>query len=109
MIKDDSLAIFRRFDEINLINLLYLQNEIQILMDEFTSLCPDDVTSGDNAVPRYMLASYVLRGGGNPVNAKDDDKEERCDIMTRLRLKIREYSEIIHRGQGASFQITAPR
>ena len=94
MIKDDTLSIFRRFDEVNMINLLYLQNEIQALIDEFQKSCPEDMTIPQDTMAGYTLASYTLRGAETHSNLKAAEKKRRQDLMLRLRSKIKEYSKL---------------
>ena len=59
MTRDDSLAIFRRYDFANTISLLSLQAEIQELQADFLDQCRRDEITGR---PFYKVLQNAERG-----------------------------------------------
>lgn len=90
---DEDLTIFRRFDEVNILRLLLLQDEVEALTKEFKetllkmSKRPTLATSG-------YLAAYRL--GEQAVSRSEEmDSELESDrnrTWERLKTKLKEYS-----------------
>jgi hypothetical protein len=98
MAEEGDRAIFRRFDEINLLNLLILQDEVQKLTNQLKQLSPHTQTADDgNKAPNawHMLAHPLAtnntptpqnpgaRGSGSKTKRSVEEFEE----------KLKEYSE----------------
>lgn len=87
--RSSEAAIFRRFNEINMLNLLNLQAEIAALRKEFWLQCNADAIRG----PPYenLSLSFETQRSVNSVN--DPKYEHQYHILLRLRAKMKEYSE----------------
>lgn len=91
--KDEDLTIFRRFDEVNVLRLLLLQEEVETLTKEFketllkTSKRQTPATSG-------YLASYRLgEQAASPSEEPDTELEsDRKRTWEQLKTKLKEYS-----------------
>ena len=79
MTRNNNLAIFRRYDFVNLISILSLQAEIQELQADFLDQCRRDKTAG-----RTFSASFKT--------LRDATGSEQSKKLTLLRDKAREYS-----------------
>jgi hypothetical protein len=86
---DTSIAIFRRFDEINMLNLLSLQAEIFELQTNFRLECYLDDTSDDPSKRDFL--TYFLR----PHQSKEKSGEQYSMLLT-LRDKMKIYSKSLH-------------
>lgn len=67
MSKDNSIAIFRRFNNINMLNLLSLQAEIFDIQNRCTLECNLDDSSSDSSkqeFSKYFLNLHKFRGKG---------------------------------------------
>lgn len=96
MAKEEDWAIFRRFDELNLLNLLILQDEIQALMDQLGELRPS--TPGDataDASMWYTPARPIATPKDLAAQNQADLRLEssRRDTWAKTKEKLREYSE----------------
>jgi hypothetical protein len=60
--KSDELAIFRRFNDVNMLSLLSLQAEILELRDDLYDVCGDDEQSGED-FSISMLELLQKKGG----------------------------------------------
>ena len=83
MSNDKDIAIFRRFDDLNLLCLLSLQAEILELRQILRRTCFVDDTVGEENEKKYS---------GNFKLSRDDGSEQHKRIEV-LREKLREYSE----------------
>lgn len=86
MSKDNSIAIFRRFDDINMLNLLSLQAEIFDLQNCFKLQCQIDDNSTDpnkQEFSKYFLGLHRSKGKDNQQYA----------MLLELREKMKEYSK----------------
>lgn len=86
--KEDS-AIFRRFDDVNILNLLCLQREVHELSVKLKAKC---VALSDQP----LWASYPV--GEDPQSKSADEgvlKNERIELMAALRRSLKEYSKSI--------------
>jgi hypothetical protein len=97
MSQDKDLAIFRRFDEINILCLLALQSKILDLEYDFKSQCLNDQQSGLAEEIQYsqsfskMRSSEPQRGEreDNQSNAKD---KAQLDMLLELESNMSKYS-----------------
>jgi hypothetical protein len=85
MTKEQSLAIFRRFDFVNVLCLLSLQAEIQELQSAFDDLCKRDRFSGDPEKQIYSHWFKALKDG-------EDGSSHQYKKLKELREKVKEYS-----------------
>lgn len=74
----DNMAIFRRFNDLNMLSLLELQAEIQLLRDQFYTQCEEDGGQKLN----YAMSMKSLR---------DSQSEQHKQLMT-IREKMTQYS-----------------
>jgi hypothetical protein len=86
MSKDKSIAIFRRFDELNLLNLLSLQAEIFDMQRHFQFQCKQDDESKDDMRANLSQYFHQLRASGD---------SEQYRMLLDVRVKMKEYSKII--------------
>lgn len=91
MEEDNNLAIFRRFDEINIIQLMALQAEIVELQYRFQLRCKQDNNEGQI----YSGSFHALRHSprvGEDKQARNNGNDQ-LSLLNTLRSKIKEYSE----------------
>lgn len=99
MARDEQITIFRRFDKLNILNLLMLQDEIQKMSKSFELMCGREHDNTDG-IPRGYLASYIL--GRVPQHDHEATREdetaaerraaERTTKWEALQRKLKEYS-----------------
>lgn len=82
-----STAIFRRFQDLNMINILRLQAEIQDLERELEQTRSEDAGSGDAVRSKYVTDFRLMR------DWKDSGDSEQYDILVNIGEKLQEYSE----------------
>jgi hypothetical protein len=94
MADEEEGAIFRRFDDFNLLNLLILQDNVQRLSKEFSTLCPE-MTADPDPNPAWYAMSLPLEGRNAHASQKEEDQreEKRRKVWAQLREKLREYSK----------------
>jgi hypothetical protein len=99
MADEEEWAIFRRFDEFNLLNLLILQDNVQRLSKEFSTLCPE-ITAELDPNPAWYAMSSPLEGRNAHASQKEEDhkreekkEEKRRKVWGQLREKLMEYSK----------------
>jgi hypothetical protein len=88
MASNDSLAIFRRFSDMNMLNLLCLQSDISTLRAEFLAL-----TSPAKNGP---LTNKDFFQNKNTIDFRkflENNFTPQRDVFERLRVKLTEYSE----------------
>jgi hypothetical protein len=85
MSNDASFAIFRNFNEINVLNLLSLQAEINDLRHKFGFLHRSDDVSND-ATRREFSRRFLL------LHRSEGDKGRQYQTLLQLRSKMKEYS-----------------
>lgn len=92
MTKDQRIAIFRRFDFVNLLGLLSLQAEIAELEADFRYQARADKTSRDPEEEMFSEWFQLLRKAQNGQSAQ-------YEKLKTLRTKMKEYStwQMIHR------------
>ncbi len=83
MAKERNIAIFRRFDDLNILCLLALQAEIVQREKEFKIECYADDTNGYSWAPRYS-SNFRL--------ARDSSSEQHAKLKI-IRELVREYSQ----------------
>jgi len=77
------LAIFRKFNDLNILSLMSLQAELVELRDEFYSICEDDEKSGQE----FDRSFAGLFGSKQSANNFQYEK------LVAIREKMKEYSE----------------
>jgi hypothetical protein len=83
MAKHSEVAIFERFDFLNIINLVYLQAELVELEIELKASMKDDLDSRDDERQRGARDWWFL----------SRSKESKTwEIMLKIRTKLQEYS-----------------
>lgn len=91
MTRDDSIAIFRRFDCVNMLSLLSLQAEIQELQEDFRDQCGRDQASGITEKEMYTFWFQKLR-------QSEKGNSAQYQKLKLLREKTKEYSKRLHCG-----------
>ncbi|KAF5005890.1 hypothetical protein FDECE_7703 [Fusarium decemcellulare] len=104
---DQELIIFRKFDEISLRNLLYLQCEVQSIEAELKEWDQKVASSGNTALERaaetweIMVEQAKEAGPAERAEQAEQTKTIGCDAKTmmdlvlKLRVKIKEYHEAL--------------
>lgn len=85
MSKDTSFAIFRTFNEVNLLNLSSLQAEINDLQHKFGFLYRSDDVSND-ATRREFSRRFLL------LHRSQEGESRQYKMLLELRAKMKEYS-----------------
>jgi hypothetical protein len=83
--RSNDIAIFRRYNEFNMLNLLSLQAEIAALRADFYNQCSVDDISGP-PFEKFSENFKSLRDAGVMSN------EEQYAILHKIRKKMKEYS-----------------
>ena len=83
--KSDELAIFRRFNDVNVLSLLSLQAEILELRDNLYDICEVDEHLGGG------FSNSMLR----LLHAKDGGGKAQYEALACIRDKMQQYSESI--------------
>jgi hypothetical protein len=89
MTRHQGMAMFKRFRELNLRNLLYMQAEILHLELELTAIRDENKISGDEGKKKYETdVSYLIRSSkeSNPVE---------WNLILDMRAKLKEYSKAV--------------
>ena len=81
--KERDIAIFRRFDDLNILCLLSLQAEIVQREKEFKIECYADDTNGRGQAPKYS-SNFRL--------ARDNNSDQHVKLKV-IRELVREYSQ----------------
>lgn len=84
MSNHDELAIFRRFKELNVLNLLYTQAELVHLESELTSLRDLDISQPERAA--------YLRDWWSLAHSEEDEDKEQWQKILEIRQKLDAYS-----------------
>lgn len=90
MDSDEVKPIFRRFGDLNLLNLLHLQSELLVLRGKFDAILVKTVHHDQG-----YLASYPLgyKTHGNESNSGDEENIKlKWELFDQLRKKVKEYS-----------------
>jgi hypothetical protein len=102
MSKDKNFAIFRRFDELNMLHLMALQAEIIELRELFRDRCrrddQDDPGSGQEHL-MYSRYFHALRGSEitqlpSPATLHAQIPSSQLGLLTALRQRMAEYSTL---------------
>ncbi len=88
MVNDQDLAIFRRFDKLNMISLLSMQAEILHLEGEYLRQCEDDNSAGDGRRQNYSIDFHSLRKSKDSVGTEG----EQYRLLNNLQTKLSAYS-----------------
>ena len=84
MSDDKDIAIFRRFDDLNLLSLLSLQAEILELRQSLRRTCLLDDVHGDEKENQYSRNFKLSR----------DNNSEQYKSIENLRHKLKDYSKL---------------
>ncbi|KAL0262921.1 hypothetical protein SLS55_001895 [Diplodia seriata] len=84
-------AIFRRFDYLNALNLLYMQAELQSLENELRRLQVEDAATGSEARAKYAVNWFSLSRATTA--ADGDGSDEQWNLAREMRGKLKEYSK----------------
>ncbi|KAK4152753.1 hypothetical protein C8A00DRAFT_34536 [Chaetomidium leptoderma] len=103
MSKDKNFAIFRRFDELNMLHLMALQAEILELRELFRDRCrrDDQDNSGSGQEPRmYSKYFHALRESDmtqppSPETVRKKPPSSQLGLMTALRQRMAEYNALL--------------
>lgn len=87
---DGETLVFRKFNELAAINLLYLQSELLELEGRLSKLNQVSLKSKDMSLLRACREYETLLRQCEPPDARDDARE-RMDLIKDLRLKMKEY------------------
>lgn len=95
MASDEDATIFRRFDKLNILNLLVLQDEIQMLSRSYTT-CQQNPENTEG-LPHGYLRSYIPgQSSKTDSGANQEDEamltERSKATWKKLQDKLREYS-----------------
>jgi hypothetical protein len=82
-----NLGIFKKFAELNALNILHLQAELVYLEQELRILMEMDNTSGDSARKLYIKSAYALR------KSADGRNDHQWRKLLAIREKLKEYSK----------------
>ena len=96
MAEEGDWAIFRRFDEFNLLNLLILQDEVQKLTSQLKQLYPQTAEEGNKAPNAWYMLAHPLARNNAPTlqtQAQEDLEAKRKEVWKNLKEKLKEYSE----------------
>ncbi|KAF2820084.1 hypothetical protein CC86DRAFT_374782 [Ophiobolus disseminans] len=83
--KSDNLAIFRRFNDLNMLTLLDLQSEIQVLRDRLYLQCEKDFEDGE----KFSTSMAKLRGSPSTGNSAQ------LTLLSSIRTKMNEYNVLL--------------
>jgi len=100
MSRDKNFAIFRRFDDLNMLHLLALQAEIVELREVFRDQCHrDDEACLGSGQPEILYSKYFHALRESKGSAPQDSKASttpcslsQLDLITALRERMDEYS-----------------
>ncbi|KAH6635825.1 hypothetical protein F5144DRAFT_158796 [Chaetomium tenue] len=98
MAEEEDWAIFRRFNEFNLLNLLVLQDEVQKLTDQFKQLYPQTTAPGDGSPNAWYMPAHPLASNNAPLpqNQPQDILEtKRRKVWKDLKEKLGEYNSAL--------------
>lgn len=79
-------AIFRRFDHLNMLNLLSLQAELMDLEVHLQNIRGEDEISGDPSRTLHAVSFYEMR------QSKSEGGDLQWQILMDIRAKLQEYS-----------------
>ena len=92
MNKYEGIAIFRRFGDLNMINLLDLQYELVTLRSEFKDLCALISPYDEDGILRYGVAHPLPSREEVDVGATKDKIQQQ--LRVKIREKLKEYSNL---------------
>ncbi|KAF2177467.1 hypothetical protein K469DRAFT_807666 [Zopfia rhizophila CBS 207.26] len=99
MAKSNSFAIFRKFSDLNMLNLLSLQAELMELHEEFVDVCnSDDNLSEPNAPSRKFPFSFQELLQSDDPRYFPEGTDRRFHQLIKLqdiRVKLKEYNETL--------------
>ena len=89
MNKTPGSAIFRRFGDLNIQNLLYLQSEISHLLEDYGDMAREDYESGDS--PRKHFSTEWIKLASSSGSACKQWQQ-----WLKIRSKLGQYSQTFH-------------
>lgn len=92
---DNETLVFRKFDELSALNLLYMQSEILELKERFRQVHNATTDSFDMNLKDMASTWETLRDQSQPGKAFKEEAKERMDMIIELRSKLREYREFL--------------
>ncbi|KUJ07164.1 uncharacterized protein LY89DRAFT_725999 [Mollisia scopiformis] len=97
MDKDEGTAIFRRFGDLNMLNLLSLQAELMKLRNDLQESCVQNATEAEDYARGYLNAySLPSRANEEETEASIEKKEkEKLQLLISIRNKLREYNSAL--------------
>jgi hypothetical protein len=81
--KSDNLAIFRRFNDLNMLSLLDLQAEIQSLREQLYTQCEEDSGQGRE----FSTSMKKLR------ESRQSSSPEHYELLLTIRERMNQYSQ----------------
>ena len=85
MDENPDVAIFRRFGDLNLLNLLYLQSELSWLIEDYRDILEEDVDS-ENSETKQFSAQWIKL-------VRSETCPQQWDKWLEIRCKLEQYSE----------------
>ncbi|KAL8389072.1 hypothetical protein RB595_008810 [Gaeumannomyces hyphopodioides] len=96
MAKEEDWAIFRRFDELNLLNLLILQEGIQDLTNQLARLRSSTPCDGAADANSWYTLAQPKGARNNPIGRNQDDggleSTRRRELWGKIKEKLKEYN-----------------
>ncbi|KAF2685245.1 hypothetical protein K458DRAFT_486862 [Lentithecium fluviatile CBS 122367] len=86
--RSNDVAIFRRFNELNMLNLLSMQAELAKLREEFWVQCQADDVAGP-PYEKFSQNYQALR------DASSTSTEKQQEILTKIGTRMKEYNELL--------------
>jgi hypothetical protein len=107
--KDSPFAIFRRFGQLSMLNLLSLQAELMELQAELRYLCKTDDSSNDPLRTKFAYSFLEMRENYEAIRAArlvdhqshghtstpKDPAPQQYELILKIRDKLKEYSECL--------------
>lgn len=85
MDESPDVAIFRRFGDLNLLNLLYLQSELNWLVEDYRRILKEDSNSENPEIKQFSQQWIKL--------ARSGSRPQQWDKWLEIRSKLDEYSK----------------
>ncbi|UNI19989.1 hypothetical protein JDV02_006129 [Purpureocillium takamizusanense] len=92
---DDEGLVFRRFDNLAAVNLLYLQSEMMEIEKRLAAMDRESTRSLNPDAIAETFSLEALVAHCQPNHPRRPDAKERMDLILELRLKIKEYHEAL--------------
>lgn len=86
MDENPDVTIFRRFGDLNLLNLLYLQSELSWLIEDYRDILEEDSDS-DNPETKQFSEQWIKL-------ARSESCPQQWDKWLEIRSKLEQYSKM---------------